>query len=104
MLMSYYSDLTPYEYSQSNADRRLLNVGWLDRSHPYQTGSVSAEVLRATLKLCENPVRQTRGFHVCEFCERPAFGVIVTTSDKEITLGSAEIRVARNDNIDYAGP
>lgn len=102
--MSYYPDLTPYEYLHTRPDNNVLNIGWLDANYPYQKGSVSDEILRAILKLCEHPTRQTRGFHVCQFCQHPGLGVIIETSDKQITLGTAEIRVVGENDRVYAAP
>lgn len=102
--MSYYQDLTPYEYLHARPDNHVLNIGWLDASYPYQKGSVSDEILGAILKICENPVSQTRGFHVCPFCKYPTLGVIVQTSGKQITLGTAEIRVTGESARVYAAP
>jgi len=102
--MSYYSDLSSYEYTEENSPGVLLNVGWLDADHPYTTGFLSDEVLSAILKLCENPVNRTRGFHLCPFCEAPSFGVRVQGPTKQILLGSAEIRVAGDNNQIYTAP
>jgi hypothetical protein len=102
--MTYYPDLSPYEYRQPSAIDHVLNIGWLDASHPFRTGIVPNEVLTAVLRLCQSPVNRTRGFHVCQLCNSPMFGVTIEIEGKIISLGSAEIRVTGEENKTYASP
>jgi hypothetical protein len=91
--MAFFEDLTPYACVHFEKDPPgTLNVGWLDRSHPYSTGATSPEFQHKLARLCAQPVRQTRGLHRCPFChgrDRPG--------------GSAEIRVGAGGRI-YAAP
>jgi len=43
--MTYFPDLSPYKYRtfQPHLDPKLLNVGWLDRSVPFNKGPVGQE-------------------------------------------------------------
>lgn len=102
--MAYYPDLSPYEYLKTDSKAGAFNVGWLDAAHPYQVGTVPDDILPAILRLCETPINRTRGFHVCQFCTSPTFGVSVNSSGKEIILGSAEIWVMSADGRMYAAP
>lgn len=87
--MSYYKDLTPYNYHHHST--KELNVGWLELGQDFDTGDVPEGFLE-NLKLYENNrVFQTRGWHSCQFCE-----------DKK--SGSYEIRVISNSGVYYACP
>ncbi|MBM0231547.1 hypothetical protein JNW91_06515 [Micromonospora sp. STR1_7] len=73
--MTYFADLTPYTYLERHdedghgaSDELLLNVGWLDASHPFPTGASPDELMPALMNLATVRVRQTRGYHYCEIC------------------------------------
>jgi hypothetical protein len=112
--MSYFEDLTPYEYDlgpttwkgQSSPSNKVLNIGWLSRSNSFAKGSVPDEGLEKLFELCKTCVNQMRGFHVCEFCESPrAFSHFSAERDGErCWLGSAEIRVRGRSGTFYACP
>jgi hypothetical protein len=93
--MSYFADLTPYTYCQSDEDPPgTVNIGWLDRDHPFPTGP-SSNGFRAKLALlCQRRVKITRGFHPCCFCNGPK---------DPIPTSNAEMRVAGNGRV-YAAP
>lgn len=76
--MTYYKDLTPYEYFARHeppvlrGERMLttLNVGWLSGNKSYSKGETSQEFKDTLFQLCldEYIVNIARGFHVCELC------------------------------------
>ena len=69
--MSYFPDLSPYTYGGARR-KRVLNVGWLDKAHPYAHGETSRPFRERLELLCKNtPVMGMHmGYHGCEFCER----------------------------------
>ena len=107
----YFQDLTPYEYLKGRPS--AVNVGWLDSAHPFVRGSVPDGFAARLRSLERQPANQTRGFHVCQFCD---FGPVVANSDQIAlsarlqhwqeakALSSAEIRVFGRDGTVYAAP
>jgi len=49
-------------------------------------------------------VRQSRGFHICPFCEERKLGIPVPIGGKSLTLGSAEIEIADKQGNVYVAP
>ena len=94
--MAHFPDLTPYAYRHEAA---ALNVGWLAKDHPFDTGVTPPEVVQR-LKLCchEIGVNQTRGLHPCDFCEDP----YAYRDDTDV--GSAEIWAFGSAGTVYAAP
>jgi hypothetical protein len=101
--VTYYADLSPYEYMPSSLD--AYNVGWLGKDHPYPTGSTLPAFRDRLLEYCSSPVEGTLalGYHDCEFCPKPETPVRVPWQDGEVSLGNGEIRVIGTDII-YASP
>ncbi len=91
--MAFFEDLTPYTYLHPEEERPdTVNTGWLDRDHPFATGQTD-EVFQAKLGLlCLRRVKQTRGFHSCNFCK-----------GRERPVSSSEMRVAGPSRV-YAAP
>jgi hypothetical protein len=91
--MAFFEDLTPYTYLHPEEELpNRVNVGWLERGHPFPTSETSEEFRAKLGHLCERRVKQTRGFHPCHFCKgrgRPT--------------SSAEMRVAHAGTV-YAAP
>lgn len=102
--VAYFPDLSSYSYCTlpSAAPAKVLNVGWLDKSHGFPKGKVDDSLLAKILFLCSTPVNRMRGWHHCPFCE--AYPITVSSGHKELTLGDAEIRVQGEDEIEYAAP
>lgn len=100
--MTYYPDLSPYEYYQ--AESSTVNIGWLDAVHKYPQGAVPDEFIERLWAFCCSPVHQSKGFHACELCRKPVFGLTVHRGNNTIQLGSAEIRVFGKDGTVYAAP
>jgi hypothetical protein len=74
--VAFFEDLTPYTYLHSEEDApETVNIGWLDREHPFSIGETTAEFQDRLRLLCGRRLKQTRGRHHCPFCkgrERPA--------------------------------
>ncbi|MBQ1024002.1 hypothetical protein [Micromonospora sp. C95] len=114
--MAFFADLTPYTYwepydtsgrwrpDEPWPSLPLLNVGWLDCSHPFQTGAPPDELIPALTKLAKVRVRQTRGHHHCELCLRD-MGDAAREAIQQglIPRGSAEFQV-RGHGVVYAAP
>jgi hypothetical protein len=50
-------------------------VGWLDAKHCFEKGATPDTFRRKLRRLSSRPVRKTRGFHLCPFCQgEPACG------------------------------
>jgi len=99
--LSYYADLTPYEYLAS-AD--CLNVGWLEASHGFPVGEPNPDVIRRLARAARySRVNQTRGYHICSLCSAPKLGCRLRVGLRWIRLGSAELRV-RGQGVTYACP
>lgn len=89
--MTYFADLTGYSYDGDEPN--VINIGWLDKEHPFVTGRVSSAFLEALLELCRAPILLHRGQHACQFCQ----------SD-EPALGNGQIRVRDHEGTVFAAP
>jgi hypothetical protein len=91
--VTFFDDLTPYTYLHPEEEQPgTVNVGWLDRWHPFPVGETSAEFRARLQQLCLRRVKRTRGFHACDFCKGRAR-----------PHGSAEVRVPGAGRV-YAAP
>jgi hypothetical protein len=101
--MTYYPDLSPYEYRPDSV--RACNVGWLDENYPFPTGPTSTAFHERLLVHCrfECTVHHYFGLHECQFCASPEPQVKVPWGDEQISLGNGEIRVIGTDVV-YAAP
>ena len=101
----YYRDLTPYSYLESTSSDDVLNIGWLDIQHAFPRKKAPEALLDALFERCLILMKQTRGFHQCEFCDdRKAGPTKVSRHGRDAWLGSAEIRVNGKDGRVYAAP
>ena len=98
--MTFFADLSAYRFYTPGDE---LNIGWLDPFHDFPTGPVKAEILEKLKQICTVSVTQTRGFHICKFCEvgRPE---TFAANGKKYMLGSAEVRVFGRDGTVFAAP
>jgi hypothetical protein len=91
--VAFFEDLTPYTYLYPEEELPgTVNIGWLDRARPFPIGATSEDFRAKLGQLCQRPLKQTRGFHLCYFCkgrDRPA--------------SSSEMRVAGGGKV-YAAP
>jgi hypothetical protein len=91
--LAFFEDLTPYSYLHPEEELPgTMNVGWLDRDHPFPTSPTSEEFRVKLGRLCQRRVKQTRGLHHCPFCK-----------GKDRPGSSAEMRVAHAGKV-YAAP
>ena len=72
--MSYFPDLTPHTYTDTDG-LNILNIGWLDAAYSFQKGEPAAGFLEALRELCAHPVKLHRGFHDCQFCPGTTSGM-----------------------------
>jgi hypothetical protein len=101
--MTYYPDLSPYEYFES--DEKMLNVGWLDADHDFPRGPVAPAFVDALLRLNKDSRNQTRGFHWCVFCEEAFEDVPNPYLPSGVaSMGTAEIHAVGADGVRYAAP
>jgi hypothetical protein len=100
--MTYFKDLTNYTYG-AGLFPAGNNIGWLGRGHAFPTATPDEETLDLLWLFCSISVRQTRGFHTCEFClgGRPRF---FERKGQRLRLGTAEMRVFSWDGRIYAAP
>lgn len=69
----FCEDLSPYHYHGCPTGLPgTLSIGWLERSVPFNTGSVPHKVLEEIHRFAKTPINLTRGVHHCEFCTNPA--------------------------------
>ncbi|MEU3049917.1 MULTISPECIES: hypothetical protein [unclassified Streptomyces] len=99
--MTYYADLTPYTYDESDRDR--LNVGWLDNGHPFPAGPADEELGEALAHLLRFQVNVTRGMQPCVFCDR-RFVEFTDGDGNTCLLGAGEIHVDGEDGAAFASP
>lgn len=111
--MSVFEDLTPYTYlAEEGGSGTVLTVGWLGRDSRFEVGEPEPGLVDSLLALTAfRPVNTTRGFHLCELCDRPPDAepeplvVPYPAAERgEVLLGSAEVRVPGPDGIVYAAP
>ena len=111
--MTFYQDLTPYEYFARNEPNGLisLNIGWLGYFQPFATGETSQEFKTRLFEFSQDKyvIHVARGFHVCEFCkvsdgewfrlQQSRYG------DKayRMSVGNGEIRILGK-SVVYAAP
>jgi len=92
--MACYEDLTPYTYTP-NDDKTVVNIGWLEMGHEFETGPTSEEFRAALARLCKAPILLHRGHHDCQFCDRKW---------DEWPIASGQIRVLGQNGKWYAAP
>jgi hypothetical protein len=91
--VSFFEDLTPYTYFHPEEELPdTVNVGWLERGHPFPTGRTSKKFRTKLERLCLRLAKQTRGRYECDFCK-----------GREKATSSSEMRVAGNGRV-YAAP
>ena len=112
--MTYYKDLTRYEYFAGDEPPELksLNVGWLSNGIPFPKGETSQEFKDRLFQFCldEYVVHIARGFHVCELCASVSDEQWYEDSQTRygekthwLNIGDGEIRVIGKSVI-YAAP
>ncbi|MEF3119115.1 hypothetical protein RB636_38820 [Streptomyces chrestomyceticus] len=98
---TYFSDLTPYTYSEHESGG--LNVSWLSDEHPYPRGKAPDGLVDALVRLAKDKVNVYRGSHFCELC--PTF--LEAQKNNYIGgtfVGSGEIHVPGEGSVLYIAP
>jgi hypothetical protein len=129
--MAYFKDLSEYSYLKEARRSHTVNVGWLERWHRYTKQTVSEEIAQLLWNFCKISIAQTRGFHVCNLCDKIDWlgGQVIGTlarrigcfnawrpnrklepplracrGEESLVLGSAEIRVFGKGDTLFAAP
>ena len=71
--MTYYADLSPWDYLRGRIDGPLVSVGWLENGRPVSTGHVSGQFVDRLFELLRDPWQAgiaLAGWHSCDFCFR----------------------------------
>jgi hypothetical protein len=105
----YFEDLSPYCYLMKLGLDNVLNVGWLDASHPFDNGDRSfsfASTLRAVVaephENADVHVNRMRGVHPCNLCGEENLP-IRDHRGLRYNLGMSEIWIP-GDGLWYAAP
>jgi hypothetical protein len=96
--MAYYPDLG------TDASGDDIHIGWLSCRQPFARGAVDPAFVEKLKLLYDRRVRQSRGFHVCPFCEEHRLGLPVELNGKVLTLGSAQIEIKDGKGRTYVAP
>lgn len=96
--MAYYPDL-----NTSSSDG-VVRIGWLDPEQPFRQGVADPEFVEKLKLYYQHRVRQSRGFHICPFCEEHRSGLPTELDGKTLTLGSAEIEIKDDQGRVFVAP
>lgn len=88
----FINDLSPMPSLTLNCGTKVIAIGWLDCLHEFTRGTTPKSFRDRLRQLCLNPVRRTRGFHLCPFCKR------------DDVRGNGEIHVVSADGVVYVAP
>lgn len=100
--MTYYPDLSPYEFTSSAEVPAPLNVGWLDPDHSFGTAKPDEQMLDRLWQFCRISVWRRRSKDDCPLCGHWGDHEHDGTT---LLLGAAEIRVFdQAARIVYAAP
>jgi hypothetical protein len=100
--MAYFDDLSVYRYIPECFRPETLNVGWLAIGHDFEKRSATDAFLGGLWRYCAVSVAQTRGIHLCDFCQ-DSESFVAERGGARLLLGSAECRVFSRGRI-YAAP
>jgi hypothetical protein len=101
--MTYFLDLSDYEYIQECIRPNTLNIGWLSEEQDFEKEAPSESDLDLIWAACKISVAKTRGLHRCEFCSGTE-SLVSIRKESNLLLGDAEIRVFASDGKIYAAP
>lgn len=103
--LSYYEDLTLYEYFPDCYIKGTVNIGWLDINYSFSKGKADREFAEKLCNYFRIQVALARGYHCCEFCSTSNMAPYVLNKNGiEFTLGRSEIRVLGKAGRIYAAP
>lgn len=71
LIVTHFHDLAPCLYFGEEHAGVLIAIGWLDLTHPFQTGPTSPEVYKRLEELLKDPWQPSisLGVHHCELCQ-----------------------------------
>ncbi len=99
--MTYYVDLTPYEYGEDPVPGGV-NIGWLSHDHPFPRGVASKGLVSSLMRLAAHPENRYRGYHHCDLC--PSLDAAEkATRCGDLFLGNGEIRIRDGERV-YVAP
>lgn len=106
--MTFFADLTPYAYNNTEPDPAVLNIGWLSADYVFPKYTPDPEFLSALCRIAQTPVNLYRGKHACEFCPAPEFRLtpngLRLAHSQPGTTGNGEIRVEGLSGVIYVAP
>jgi hypothetical protein len=101
--MTYFTDLSDYEYFEDYIRPNTINVGWLAKDHCFKKNPPTESDLDLVWDMCRVLVAKTRGLHRCEFCDSNEH-MVSERKGTSLLLGASEIRVFSPDGTIYAAP
>jgi len=100
----YFPDLSPYQYNVPRPLGNVLNIGWLDAGHPFESASNQANLVEAiTQWFPAARVNPLRGFHICPFCGVRSRSEIIVNG-RITPLGGTELWIRARGGTIYAAP
>ena len=96
--MAFYEDCSTYEFFERYKRQDHINIGWLERAHPFETAVPTGEFLDTLWEFCKIAVVGTRGIHCCDLCEDEST-IYASKNETTYLLGVAEIRVFGENNV-----
>lgn len=102
-MLTYYTDLSPYEYCGPNPEIEMLNVGWLSKGRTFGKGNVPGRFIARLECIATYSVNQMRGFYFSDFVETSQI-VKYEIGNENYLLGDAEICVFSSDKKVYCSP
>jgi hypothetical protein len=101
--MAIFDDLTEYTYFSEFARPGTKNIGWLGEATDFELASHPDNVLELVWDACGISIAQTRGFHLCPFCQKFSANRAQRGS-QSLLLGTSEIRIFSKARDIYAAP
>jgi hypothetical protein len=101
----FYQDLSNYQYNLAFELEKVKNIGWLEKPHPFNEGSVDVAFLKKLFQIIKHKEFNIyRGVQSCYFCMHDGF-IYGVLENEDIFLGHGEIWVPSitQDSI-YASP
>jgi hypothetical protein len=104
--MTWYADLAPCDYFGVQFAPQLRAIGWLERGHPFPTGTIPKTWF---VRLCEllrdpwNPAYPA-GHHACDLCQFSGDSGGSSFHDYRISSTAAASLFIPGDGVIYAAP
>jgi hypothetical protein len=104
----YFEDLSPYSYYLKKPLETVLNVGWLDGSHPFEVGPLNEPAFRKLADICGSKppvyahVNKMRSFARCPICRLDQFPTL--DPGYRMQIGMTEIWIPNSTRGYFAAP